>query len=139
MLSGGASMIWPDAFDEFINFLPEEERSDHVNAYHKRLMSDDESVSHPAARAWNKWEISISTLYPNTKGLKQLDDGAYLLAHARIEAHYFKNKAWMEDGQLLKKENLDKIRHIPSKTFTGFFLIFIADTYQLQLYKAATI
>lgn len=114
VVPGGASMLFPDLFDEFINFLPEEERVDHIASYHKRLMSEDESISHPAARAWNKWEVSISTLYPNTKGLAQLDDATYNLAHARTEAHYFQNKAWLEDGQLLKKENIDKIRHISS-------------------------
>lgn len=114
MVPGGASILFPDHFDEFINFLPEEERDEHVASYHKRLMSDDESISHPAARAWNKWEVCISTLYPNIKGLAQLDDTSYNLAHARTEAHYFQNKAWLEDGQLLMKKNIDTIRHIPS-------------------------
>jgi proline iminopeptidase len=68
-----------------------------------------------AARAWNKWEISISTLFPNVKGLESLEDPAYLLAHARTESHYTQNHAWLEDGQLLRKENIDKIRHIPGK------------------------
>lgn len=111
----GANILWPDAFDEFINFLPEEERKDHVQSYRKRLLSDDPKISLPAARAWNKWEISISTLYPSPDALKQLDDESYLLAHARTEVHYFTNNAWLEEGQLLKKENVDKIRHIPSK------------------------
>ena len=117
MVPGGASILFPDHFDEFINFLPKEERADHIASYHKRLMSDDESISHPAARAWNKWEVSISTLYPNVKGLAQLDDASYNLAHARTEAHYFQNQAWLEEGQLLTKENIDKIRHIPSELF----------------------
>jgi proline iminopeptidase len=116
---GGASMLFPGEFNDFINFLPEEERADHISNYHKRLMSDDTSISHPAARAWNKWEISISTLYPNIAGLASLDDPSYLLAHARIEIHYFTNKAWMEEGQLSKKENIDRIRHIPTTTVQG--------------------
>lgn len=111
----GANILWPDAFDEFINFLPEEERKNHVESYRRRLLSDDPKISLPAARAWNKYEISISTLYPSAEAFKQLDDESYLLAHARTEAHYFTNKAWLEEGQLLKKENVDKIRHIPSK------------------------
>lgn len=113
---GGAAILYPDHFDDFVNFLPEEERANYIDSYHKRLMSDDESVSHPAARAWNKWEISIGTLYPNTKGLENLEDPNFLLAHARAESHYTKNKAWLEDGQLLRKEEIDKIRHIPGKT-----------------------
>lgn len=119
MNQGGAAMLFPDAFEEFLEFLPEEERADHVTSYHKRLMSDDTSISHPAARAWNKWEITISTLYPNVTGLKSLDDPVFLLAHARMESHYFQNKAWMEDGQLLKKENIDKIRNIPGKLLSS--------------------
>lgn len=116
---GGASILFPDRFEEFVNFLPEEERKDHVANYHKRLMSDDPSISHRAAVAWGKWEIIMSTLYPNTEGLKNLEDPAWLLAHARMEAHYFNNKAWMEDGQLLRKENIDKIRHIPCTIVQG--------------------
>lgn len=115
---GGASMLFPDAFDELLSFLPEEERGDHVRALHGRLNSEDEAVSLPAARAWNRWEIMTSTLYPNVAGLEQLEDPTYLLAHARIEAHYFTNAAWLEEGQLLEKENVDKIRHIPSKCLT---------------------
>jgi proline iminopeptidase len=116
---GGASMIFPDRWEAFINFLPEEERSDHIANYHKRLMSSDTSISHPAATAWNSWEISISKLYPDPEELKKLEDPAYLLAHARIEVHYVTNGAWLEEGQLLKKENIDRIRHIPTSIVQG--------------------
>ena len=115
---GGTAMLFPDKYEAFVNFLPEDERADHIASYHKRLMSDDESISHPAARAWNTWEISISTLYPNEAGMKDLEDPTWLLAHARTEMHYFVNKAWMEDGQLLRQENVDKIRGIPSEFFS---------------------
>ena len=111
----GAPMLFPDKFEKLLEFLPEEERADHVNSYHKRLMSEDTNISHPAARAWNGWELSISSLYPNDEALEKLEDPAWLLAHARMESHYFQNKAWLEDGQLLRKENVDKIRHIPSE------------------------
>lgn len=133
---GGASFLFPDHYEEYINFLPEEERKDHVASYHKRLMSEGESISHPAARAWNKWEISISTLYPNTKGLGQLDDASYNLAHARMEIHYFTNGGWLEEGQLLKKENIDKIRHIPSEDSSSFLESKLLTETQLPSYKA---
>ncbi|POS71567.1 hypothetical protein DHEL01_v210038 [Diaporthe helianthi] len=115
----GASFMRPDAFDDFINFLPEQERKDRIESYLKRLLSDDPNINLPAARAWNKWELSISTLYPNPGPFKQFDDESYVLAHARIEAHYFANSGFMEDGQLLKKENVDKIRHIPTTVVQG--------------------
>lgn len=123
---GGASLVFPDAFAEFLAHVSDddddggaddsqEDDGGHVAAYRRRLLSDDEAVCLPAARAWNRWEISISTLRPNIEGLRQLDDASYLLAHARIEAHYFTNGAWLRDGQLLEGANIDKIRHIPSE------------------------
>ncbi|KAH8695735.1 proline iminopeptidase [Phaeosphaeriaceae sp. PMI808] len=136
MGKGGAAMLFPDAFEEFINFLPEAERVNPESAYHKRLMSDDTNISHPAARSWNKWEINMSTLYPNVEGMKSLDDPAFLLPHARIELHYFKNAAWLEDGQLLKKENIDKIRHIPASIVQGRYDIVCPPITAWELHKA---
>lgn len=132
----GANIMWPDAFEEFINFLPEEERKNHVESYRKRLLSDDPKISLPAARAWNKWELSIGTLYPSAEALKQLDDESYLLAHARTEVHYFTNGAWLEEGQLLKKENVDKIRHIPTTLVQGRCDVVCPPITAWQLHKA---
>jgi proline iminopeptidase len=33
--------------------------------------------------------------------------------------HYVTNGAWLEEGQLLKKENIDRIRHIPTSIVQG--------------------
>lgn len=38
------------------------------------------------------------------------------LQHARMEVHYETNGAFLEEGQLLKSENIAKIRHIPCKS-----------------------
>jgi proline iminopeptidase len=116
---GGAQNIFPDRWDAFLNFLPEAERSDHITNYHKRLMSDDTSISHPAATAWNTWEVSVSKLLPDPEELRKLEDPVFSLAHARMEIHYFVNGAWLEEGQLLKKESIDKIRHIPTTIVQG--------------------
>ncbi|EUC30073.1 hypothetical protein COCCADRAFT_28952 [Bipolaris zeicola 26-R-13] len=133
---GGASMLFPDRWDDFINFLPEEERADHIANYHKRLMSSDPAISHPAAAAWNTWEISISTLYPDPNAMKKLEEPEYLLAHARIEIHYFTNKAWLEDGQLLRKENVDRIRGIPTTIVQGRYDVVCPPITAWELHKA---
>ena len=42
-------------------------------------------------------------------------DDHFSLAFARIENHYFTNKGFFpRDGFLLEKEQIDKIRHIPT-------------------------
>ena len=38
---------------------------------------------------------------------------------AKIENHFFINAGWMRDGQLLEKEGIDKIRHIPTVIAQG--------------------
>lgn len=116
---GGVGMLFPDKYEDLLAALPEDERSDHVNNYHKRLTSDDPSIHLPAARAWNQYETSISTLRPALEDTDKQKDDAWQLAHARLELHYFANGAWLEDGQLLQKENVDKIRHIPATIVQG--------------------
>ncbi|KAH6878665.1 hypothetical protein J4E91_002452 [Alternaria rosae] len=133
--AGGVQMLFPDRWEDFINFLPEEERSDHIGNYHKRLMSPDSAISHPAAAAWNTWELSISTLYPDPHAYKKLKEPAYLLAHARMEIHYFINKAWMEDGQLLRKENVDRIRNIPTTIVQGRYDVVCPPITAWELHK----
>ena len=51
---------------------------------------------------------------------KKHGDDKFALAFARIENHYFTNKAFFpRDGYLLEKENIDKIRHIPCSIVQG--------------------
>jgi proline iminopeptidase len=133
---GGAPMLFPDAHDEFINFLPENERADHMGSYHARLMSDDTSISHPAATAWNAYEINMSTLLLDPADLAKNEDPAFLLPHARMESHYFQNKAWLEEGQLLKKENIEKIRHIPATIVQGRYDVVCPPITAWELHKA---
>ena len=63
--AGGASQVYPDKFDEFIGRFPKSERGDLVEAYRKRLTSDDKDVQLDAAKAWSKWEGEIVTLLPS--------------------------------------------------------------------------
>lgn len=135
-LPGGAGMLFPDKYQDFVSFLPEDERGDVIAGYYKRIVSEDTNISHPAARAWNTWEISISTLYPNLEAMNILEDPTWLLAHARTEMHYFINKAWLEEGQLLRKENVDKIRHIPATIVQGRYDVVCPPITAWELHKA---
>ena len=52
----GASYIYPDKWEKYLEPIPEEERFDLVKAYYIRLTSSDESVRLQAAKAWSIWE-----------------------------------------------------------------------------------
>ena len=114
---GGASQIYPDKFDEFVALIPEGERGDLVEAYRKRLTSDDKEVQLAAAKAWSKWEGDIVTLLPSPETVDHFTSPDVAVAVARIENHYMANLGWFEEGQLLK--NADKLRGIPGVIVQG--------------------
>ncbi|KAF7715421.1 Prolyl aminopeptidase [Penicillium ucsense] len=115
----GVNNLFPEAHDEFLDFLSEEER-DHPNAsYYKRLQSNDPKIQLEAARAWNRWELSIGWGPTETPDFQMLDDEAWSVPHALLEAHYMVNDFWLDDGEILKSENLAKIRDIPGTILHG--------------------
>ena len=114
---GGASQIYPDKFDEFVALIPEGERGNLVEAYRKRLTSDDKEVQLAAAKAWSKWEGDIVTLLPSPETVDHFTSPDVAVAVARIENHYMANLGWFEEGQLLK--NADKLRGIPGVIVQG--------------------
>jgi proline iminopeptidase len=102
---GGTRTVFPEAWENFVNFLPENERHDVLGAYHQRLMHDAVDTHQPAARAWNAYETACSTLRGARKSTKQTGGGPLLgsasLALARIEAHYFVNGMFLDDDLLV--------------------------------------
>ncbi|KAG7579083.1 Alpha/beta hydrolase fold-1 [Arabidopsis thaliana x Arabidopsis arenosa] len=115
---GGAAAIYPDAWEEFRDLIPENERGSLVDAYHKRLNSDDLETQYAAARAWTKWEMMTAYLRPNLENVQKAEDDKFSLAFARIENHYFVNKGFFpSDSYLL--DNVDKIRHIKTTIVQG--------------------
>jgi proline iminopeptidase len=114
----GASRIFPEAWEQYLAPIPEDERDDLLAAYHKRLTHEDPEVRLEAARAWSIWEGSTSTLRPNPTMKSAMGRDAFALAFARIECHYFMNRGFFErDGQLL--EGVDRIRNIPAVAVQG--------------------
>jgi proline iminopeptidase len=114
---GGASQIYPEKFDEFIGLIPEDERGDLVEAYRKRLTSNDKDEQLRAAQAWSKWEGDIVTLLPSASTIEHFTSPDVAVAVARIENHYMANHGWLEEGQLLK--GAEKLRGIPGVIVQG--------------------
>jgi proline iminopeptidase len=113
----GIQTVFPENWRELRNYLPEDERDDILQAYHKRLIDPDRQIHEPAARAWGRFEGACSTLLPNPRSVAGLDSGRVSLALARIEAHYFVNEFYLPEGHFFS--NIDKIRHIPAVIVQG--------------------
>ncbi|KAI8533533.1 hypothetical protein RHMOL_Rhmol10G0018500 [Rhododendron molle] len=108
---GGAAAIFPDAWEPFRDLIPENERGSFIDAYWKRLKSDDLETQYAAARAWTKWEMMTAHFIPNEEHIKKGDDDKFSLAIARIENHYFVNRGFLASDSFLL-DNIEKIRHI---------------------------
>src|SRR5579883_833066 len=61
----GASALYPDAWEKYLEPIPEAERGDLLRAFHRRLTGDDAAERMRAAKAWSIWEGSTSCLLPN--------------------------------------------------------------------------
>ncbi len=97
----GASLVYPDAWAHFVNLIPEDERGDLVAAYHRRLTGADIALRMEAARAWCAWEAELLTLRPRARAIGSATQSE--IALARIEAHYFVNNSFFEEGQLIDR------------------------------------
>ena len=114
----GASELYPDAWEHYLSFIPEEERDDLLHAYHRRLTGPDRQVAVEAARRWSVWEGSTSHLLASASTVERFGAEHFALAFARIEAHYFVNQAFMDEpGQILR--DVGRLRHIPAVIVQG--------------------
>ncbi|CAM3998776.1 prolyl aminopeptidase [Kibdelosporangium persicum] len=110
---GGAGNVFPEAWAEFIRLVPDGE--DPLTAYHRLVFSDDPEVSHEAAMAWSRWEgATVST---QTSMLTSYTEEEFAVAFARIAVHYFVNRGWLEEGQLIR--DAGKLRDIPAVIVNG--------------------
>ncbi|CAL1538794.1 unnamed protein product [Lymnaea stagnalis] len=131
----GANMLFPDYWEDYINFIPEVERGSLMNAYHRRLTSEDETVRQEAAKRWSKWELATSHLFINQEKLLKPDtQHTWALQFACIECHYFVNGGFFKSANQLIEE-VEKIRHIPGTIVQGRYDVVCPMDTAWQLHK----
>ena len=117
LMKYGASELYPEAWVAFTGIVPEAERGDLIEAYHRRLTSDDHATRLEAAKAWSTWEGETVTLLPDPEMLADFTEDNHAIAIARIENHYFRHKCWLDEGQLLRDAH--KLKGIPGVIVQG--------------------
>lgn len=113
----GTSRLFPDAWQDYCEPIPETERDDMVAAYYKRLTSNDELIRTKAAKAWSIWEGRTSTLKPSNEVVDSFGHLHTAVSLARIECHYFMNDSFLQPNQILN--DAGKIKDIPSIIVQG--------------------
>jgi proline iminopeptidase len=111
--------FYPDLSDDFLGLLPEEERTQPLDSYWRRILDADPAIHGPAARAWHDTERILSE---HASGRVRLDPATLnstgtLPATPFMEAHYFQNDCFMKAGQLLAEAG--KLNGIPGLIVQG--------------------
>lgn len=127
---GDIQHFYPEVWQTLLDYLPINEQDDVLTAFEKRIASDDLSISHPAAIAWNNYEGSIMRLDPASakaaastkttikqtaatlKTIQMVD-----VARAQVQIHYVRNLCFIDGESIL--EATKKLSNIPTAIVQG--------------------
>jgi proline iminopeptidase len=130
----GASRIFPDIWEKYLEPIPTAERDNMVTAYYQRLTGEDEFHRMQAAKAWSLWEGRTATLVSSQKVIDHFGDPHTALSLARIECHYFMHQSFLAENQILK--NADKLAGIPGFIVQGRYDVICPMESAWQLHQA---
>lgn len=113
----GVRKFYPEPWEEFANFVPEEERGDLLTAYAKRLESPDPEVRKATAIAWSRYEGCCATLLPSEETVSGFEDETVAVGLARMETSYFLNEIYLPPNHLM--DNMHRMADVPGVMVQG--------------------
>lgn len=131
----GMRRFFPRAHEDFIDFIPEAERGDLIQAYLKRMTGEDESLRMEAIRCWVRYSASCSLLRHDPDGVEeQAADDQTSIGMAILDAWYFANHMFLEVDQLIR--NIAAVRHLPCTLIQGGYDMIATPNSAYRLHKA---
>lgn len=115
----GASLIYPDYWQEFVNPVPETMRGNIPEFYAECLQGSNEVARMSAAKNWSLWQARCSSLQPHLYVIDQFSDPHFALALATLESYYVSNRYFIKENQVM--DNIHTIQHIPTYLVHGRF------------------
>ncbi len=148
----GVARIFPEAYDDYLAFLPEDERGSPLEAYNKIINGKDKGKAIQAAVAMMTYEGKVMAMAENTlkeeceraeamrlmtdvqKAEMQLGFERFAFTHSRLEGYYSENTFFLEEDYIL--DNIDKIKHIPTVLVHGRYDMVcpVKNAYKLHQY-----
>jgi proline iminopeptidase len=115
----GVRRFFPEAWENFRNGVPAQDRDGDLPAAYARLIGHpDPEVRLRAARDWCAWEDAVLSQEdygaPNPYGSRAADAQ---VAFVRICSHYFSHHCWLEDDVLFR--NVARLAGIPGRLLHG--------------------
>ncbi len=110
--------IFPHEWNQFLQFVPERERSGDLAAAYSRLLANpDPVVREAAARAWCTWEDTHVSLAPDWSPSRRYESASFRMVFARLVTHYWSHGCFLADAQLLT--GLPRLAAIPAVLIHG--------------------
>lgn len=128
--TAGTYQCYPEAWEKFVETIPEAKRGDMVKAYAEIFAREPQNeqereMQDAAATAWSVWEGSTSYLAQDLSDMDKYSDPTFAKAFAKIENHYFMNGGFLggsgeaNRNQNFILENLNEIKDIPISVVHG--------------------
>jgi len=130
---GGASNLFPDAWQRLVEDLPIEHQQHPLVHYYQQLTAKDELQQMAAAKTLQAWESTIVTLRDH-EYIPALSEEIGPLAHSRIQLHFALNECFIADTAIL--DNIDVIRSIPTIIVQGRYDIVCPVQQAWELHQA---
>lgn len=117
-LTSGVRRFFPQQWERFKRHVPARLRAVRlVDAYASLLFDKDSSVRDRAADEWCTWEDAHVSMAPGYTPNKRFLDAEFRLRFARIVTHYWRNAAFLQEGELLSRAG--RLSEIPGFLIHG--------------------
>lgn len=113
----GAYHFFPDAWKQYVAFIPPEERGDMAGAYLRRMRDGDNATRIAACQKFQLWEDALSWLHPQPPETLDGNDALKAIPCSGIELTYTHAGCFMPDNYII--DHLDRITHIPTTIIHG--------------------
>lgn len=131
---GGASSIFPEAWERFKSPINKPEAENIIEEYY-RIFTEENSkdIKEYACKCWSQWEASISKLEISEELINDFGELRKAIAIATIECHYFINNMFGESDNYIL-ENVKSIKKVPTYIINGRYDIVcpIVSAYELH-------
>ncbi len=113
----GVRRIYPEAWEQLLQSVPEPERPEPLAALHRHLTGADELAQRRAARAWEQWSRQVVLGGEAEAAGPDEHVSRATVNQARIELHYAVNGYFLPEDAIL--EGCGGIAHLPAHIIHG--------------------
>ncbi|MDB6080869.1 MAG: Proline iminopeptidase [Chlamydiia bacterium] len=114
----GMGKVFPEAYEPFLSYIPEEERNDLLSAYYNRIIDPNPQVHMEAARTFIRFDMICSTHLPSPEALEKiLQNDKLVLSMTKAFLYYSIHRFFLKPNQVLSQ--MHKITDLPAIIIHG--------------------